>query len=64
MKLLTYQILLTTIFVLFQPNDSFCQQAASKKTIRSKTKLNDLDAKIAQWQKDLKIPNEKVFLFW
>ncbi|WP_316755609.1 serine hydrolase [Pedobacter aquatilis] len=57
MKLLTYQILLTTIFVLFQPNDSFCQQAASKKTIQSKTKLNDLDAKIAQWQKDLNIPN-------
>lgn len=57
MKLLTYQILLTTIFVLFQPNDSFCQQAPSNKTIRSKTKLNDLDAKIAQWQKDLNIPN-------
>lgn len=57
MKLLTYQILLTTIFVLFQPNDSFCQQAPSKKAIRSKTKLNDLDAKIAQWQKDLNIPN-------
>jgi len=27
------------------------------KTIRSKTDLNDLDAKIAQWQKDLNIPN-------
>jgi CubicO group peptidase (beta-lactamase class C family) len=57
MKLLTCQILLTTIFILFQPNDSFCQQAAFKKTIRSQTDLNDLDAKIAQWQKDLNIPN-------
>lgn len=57
MKLLIFQIIVTTIFVLFQPNDSFCQQAASKKNIRSKTKLNDLDAKIAQWQKDLNIPN-------
>jgi len=57
MKLITYQILLTTIFILFQPNDSFCQQVNAKKTSRSKTDLNDLDAKIAQWQKDLNIPN-------
>jgi CubicO group peptidase (beta-lactamase class C family) len=57
MKLLTYQILLTTTFILFQSNDSFCQQVTSKKTIRSKTGLNDLDAKIAEWQKDLNIPN-------
>jgi CubicO group peptidase (beta-lactamase class C family) len=57
MKLLTYQILLTTIFILFQPNGSFCQQVTSKKKIRSKTDLNDLDTKIVQWQKDLNIPN-------
>lgn len=57
MKLLTYQILLTVIMILFQPNDIFSQQVASKKTIRSKTDLNDLDVKIAQWQKDLNIPN-------
>jgi CubicO group peptidase (beta-lactamase class C family) len=57
MKLLTYQILFTFLFILFQPNDGFCQQVISKKTIRSKPDINDLDAEIIQWQKDLNIPN-------
>jgi len=57
MKLLTYQILFATIFILFQPIDSFCQPITSKKTIRTKTDLNDLDAEIVQWQKDLNVPN-------
>ena len=57
MKFLIHQILLTTIFILFQSNDSFCQQVTSTKTTRNKSDLNDLDAKIAQWQKDLNVPN-------
>lgn len=57
MKFLIHQILLTTIVILFQSNDSFCQQVTSKKTTRNKTDLNDLDAKITQWQKDLNVPN-------
>lgn len=57
MKFLIHQILLTTIFILFQSNDSFCQQVTSTKTTRNKSDLNDLDAKITQWQKDLNVPN-------
>ena len=57
MKFLIHQILLTTIFILFQSNDGFCRQVTSTKTTRIKSDLNDLDAKITQWQKDLNVPN-------
>jgi len=57
MKFLIHQILLTTIFILFQSNDSYCQQVTSTKTTRNKSDLNDLDAKIPQWQKYLNVPN-------
>ncbi|NRF37720.1 serine hydrolase [Pedobacter foliorum] len=47
-------------FLTFHHYNGFCQQATSEKTIPSKPNLNELDAKIARWQKDLNIPNVAV----